>query len=78
MDIFYVMGIVGVVCILIAFIIGNYNDLDKRTKADEIFNLIGSVLLLLYAFDGGLWPFVVLNTIWAGWSIWLLIPKKQL
>ena len=78
MDIFYLAGIAGVVCILIAFIIGNYNDLDKRTKADEIFNLVGSLLLLGYAIDGMLWPFIVLNSIWAGWSVWLLIPKKRL
>jgi len=78
MDIFYLGGIIGVVFILIAFIIGNYNDLDKRTKADEIFNLLGSLLLLAYAIDGGLLPFVILNAIWAGWSVWLLIPKKRL
>lgn len=78
MDLFYIAGVIGVVCILIAFIIGNYSDLDKRTKADELFNLVGSLLLLAYAIDGMLWPFIILNSIWAAWSVWLLIPKKRL
>jgi len=78
MDIYFIGGVIGATCILIAFIIGNYGDIAKRTKADELFNLIGSLLLLAYAVSGMLWPFIVLNSIWAGWSIWLLIPKKRL
>jgi len=78
MNIFFILGVVGATCILIAFIIGNYNDLDKRTRIDELLNLLGSLLLLAYAIDGGLWPFIILNTVWAGWSMWLLIPKKRL
>lgn len=77
MDIFFILGVVGAGLVLVAFIIGNYHDIDKRTKADEVLNLSGSLLLLLYAIAGAVWPFVVLNAVWAGWSMWLLWEQRK-
>jgi hypothetical protein len=35
----------------------------------DVLNLIGSSLLLAYALDGRAWPFVVLNAVWALYSL---------
>ena len=77
MDIYYILGIIGAVCVLGAFFISNFNHLSDRTRWDEILNLVGSTLLIIYAWNGSVWPFVVLNVIWAAWSLWILLPFSQ-
>lgn len=35
----------------------------------DLINLIGSGLLLIYAVNGEMWPFVILNGVWALYSL---------
>ena len=68
MDYFYLAGIAGATCVLGAFFMHNFNNFDQGTLIDEWLNLVGAILLMAYAIAGQVWPFVVLNAVWALWS----------
>ncbi len=77
MGIYYIIGIIGVFFVFIAFIISNNKKYGKYLF-DEIFNFLGSFLLSIYAFNGRMWPFFVLNIFWIIWSIKLFFSEKKL
>jgi len=71
MDIFFISGIVGGLLVLVAFFLTNWSGYNNDTHIhDEWANLIGAGLLIVYAVDGKVWPFVILNIIWAAWSLY--------
>ena len=60
-----VAGIIGVVCILIAFILDEfYQKLNSGTVSYNLLNIMGSGLLMYYAYTLQSWPFVALNAVW--------------
>lgn len=60
-----ILGIVGMVCILVAFVLEEF---WKRFNPDTLYfnllNIFGSVLLMYYALSLRGWPFLILNTVW--------------
>ncbi len=72
-----IIGIIGAALVLVAFFLTNFRNVDEKTKADEICNLLGSLCLIYYAWVGGAWPFFVLNTVWALWSFKILLSKSK-
>ena len=75
MNIFYILGIVGAALLLLGFIIRSNKKIGVGTVFFNLLNLIGSVLLTLYAFDGKVWPFFILNGVWAIDSLVVLVRK---
>ncbi len=60
-----IIGIAGMGCILIAFILDEfYCWFNQETIQYNVLNMVGSALLLYYAFSLRGWPFVVLNAVW--------------
>lgn len=68
MDITALTGILGAGIILIAFIMNQLDKWDSETIQYDVVNFIGSVLLVLYAYQSQTWPFFILNSVWALFS----------
>lgn len=59
------LGIVGMLCILIAFILDEFvKRFNQNTVGYNLLNIMGAGLLLYYAFSIRGWPFMVLNAVW--------------
>lgn len=79
MDFVLFIGVIGLACILLAFYLEEFT---PHTRHESLLyndlNLIGSLLLLVYALTTRTWPFVVLNAIWAVFAslkLWRLIKR---
>jgi hypothetical protein len=74
-----VIGIVGMLFILVAFILDEFvKKFNQNTVQYNILNIIGSGLLAYYAFASAVWPFLVLNVIWflvAGYKLVKILTK---
>ena len=75
MNIYYFLGVVGATFILIGFLLRGNKRFGVGTVFFEVLNLFGSLFLVLYALDGKVWPFVVLNAVWLANSLWVLSKK---
>ncbi len=64
MDINLVIGCFGAGIILVAFIALQLHYLNDEDIRYDIANVIGSVCLVWYAYVGGSWPFLILNSVW--------------
>ncbi len=68
-DLLLALGILGMLCILWAFLMVQAH----RWSQDDLFydavNFLGSLFLVIYAVSGRAWPFVILNSIWALYSL---------
>lgn len=62
-----VLGTLGTICLLVAFILDEFN---TKYNEDSIFNnilgIVGAGLLIYYALTLKGWPFLVLNIVWLG------------
>lgn len=70
------VGTAGMVLLLVAFVL----NLTGRTEEDTVLynglNLIGALLLMVYAYWLASWPFLVLEAVWAaaaGHKLWAVI-----
>jgi hypothetical protein len=63
------IGTTGAVCILAAFLLVQSHRWSQDSLYYDILNFAGSVLLLMYGWIGEVWPFVVLNAVWALYSL---------
>ncbi len=74
-----VIGIGGMLFILVAFVLDEFfKTWQQNTLRYNILNLIGSLLLLFYAYAISSWPFIILNLVWfgtAGYKLVELIKK---
>jgi len=60
-----ILGMVGTVFILVAFVLDEfYKIFNQNTIRYNLFNIIGSLLLVYYSIVFRAWPFVVLNGVW--------------
>jgi len=59
-----VAGIIGVVCILVAFLLDEFSKINTKTVSYNLLNILGSGLLIYYAYTLQSWPFVALNAVW--------------
>lgn len=69
------IGTIGAGIILVLFILNQTNKLKNDNLYYDLLNFIGSLLLILYALMLNSWPFVVLNFIWAVFSLKDVIAK---
>jgi len=60
-----IAGIIGVVCILVAFLLDEfYKKVNSETVPYNLLNILGSGSLMYYAYTLESWPFVALNGVW--------------
>jgi hypothetical protein len=75
------IGIVGMAIILYAFLLNQTGHWNQTSFKYDLANLIGSLLMVYYAFTLQSYPFLILNGFWAGFSlkdvIKYIINKKQ-
>ncbi len=68
-----IIGIIGMVFILAAFILIEVSGyLTRDSKWYNIMNILGSVFLIFYAYALSSWPFLILNAVWAMTALWKL------
>lgn len=73
MDLAYLAGIAGLIIVLVAFVM----EQTGRWQEDDLLydgaNFLGSLLLVIYAILGNAVPFIVLNVVWGGYSLYDVI-----
>ena len=68
-DPFLILGIIGMICILVGFLLTQLHKWTQDQMRYDVANFLGSALLLIYALEGRAWPFVILNGVWALYSL---------
>ncbi len=75
----FFIGIFGMVFILVAFVLDEFfKAWQQNSIRYNILNLVGSLLLLYYAYAINSWPFIILNGLWfaaAGYKLVVLMRK---
>ncbi len=73
------IGIIGMLCILVAFVLDEFSERwHEDTLRYNLLNLLGSGLLVYYAYTLVSWPFIILNLAWfavAGYKVVGLLKK---
>jgi len=69
MDTTTLIGVVGAGIILILFLLNQFNKLKNNNFWYDFGNFVGSALLCVYAYLLGSIPFLILNFIWAVFSL---------
>jgi len=64
MDSVTLIGVIGATIILVAFILNQSKILSSESKTYDWANLIGSLVLIIYAAMIGSVPFMILNFVW--------------
>jgi len=60
-----IIGIIGMVFILISFVLDEFwKKFNQDTILYNIMNIIGSGMLIYYAWSLEGWPFFILNSVW--------------
>lgn len=67
-DFVNIFGAVGAAVILTAFILNQLGKWDVSNFKFDLFNLAGSLLLLIYSISTSSTPFILTNTVWAIFS----------
>lgn len=65
MDINILVGAIGAVVLLIAFVLEEIHKLSDESIVYDALNFIGAALLAVYAYLLQSIPFLILNTIWS-------------
>ncbi len=71
------IGIAGMVVILVAYLLELFEKVSPKNKGYIIANIIGSALLIIYAWFLNSIPFIILNAVWALGSIADLIKVSR-
>lgn len=69
MDIYLILGIVGALMTLTAFILNQIGKLDEKQLTYDLLNTVSSILLLTYALHGMIIPFIITNAVWLAVSL---------
>lgn len=60
-----IVGVIGVIFILAAFMLNAfYKKINAETYTYNLLNIIGSGLMIYYAYILQSWPFLILNAVW--------------
>ena len=68
-DPFLLTGVAGMCLVLSTFLLNQLKILKQESLAYDVCNAVGGVLLVVYAWSGSAWPFVILNGVWAAYSL---------
>jgi len=63
------LGIIGMLFILFSFILDEFTKINRETRINNLINVLGSSMMVYYAFKIKAWPFLILNLIWAVTSL---------
>jgi hypothetical protein len=69
--------VVGALFILVAYAAAQFGAMSQHSATYLLLNVVGSVILGVLALVGGLWGFLMLETFWAGVSLWGLIQALR-
>lgn len=72
-DINTFIGIAGMAIILALFLLNQLKKLSTESVTYDAANAVGAFLLVYYAFSLRAWPFLVLNAVWGGFSLFEVI-----
>lgn len=64
-----IIGVLGATLILIAFLLNQTNKLSNQNVIYDLINFVGSGLMVVYAILLNSLPFLILNIVWAGFSL---------
>lgn len=73
MDIVLVIGASGMSLLLIAFVLNLFKKIMQNSIVYNVFNIIGSALLVYYAYILNSIPFIILEAVWALFAFYKLI-----
>lgn len=73
MDIVLVIGASGMSLLLIAFVLNLFKKIMQDSIVYNVFNIIGSALLVYYAYILNSIPFIILEAVWALFAFYKLI-----
>ena len=76
-DIYFLMGILGMLCILAGFLLIQTHKVTADSILYDVLNFVGSALLVIYGIAGNVWPFVILNGIFAVYSLYDIVKDLQ-
>lgn len=65
MDLNTTLGVIGMALILLAFILSQMGEWEDTELRYDLTNLIGSGLMVYYAYTLDSIPFLILNAVWA-------------
>ena len=63
------IGIIGMFLLLLAFLLNQINIWKPDYLIYDLTNAIGGILMVIYAYLINSWPFLILNAVWALFSI---------
>lgn len=76
-DIFFLMGIAGMLGILAGFLLIQTHKVTADSLLYDVLNFGGSALLVIYGVAGKAWPFVILNGVFALYSLYDIVKDLQ-
>ncbi len=76
-DLSFAVGILGMFLILFGFFMTQSHRWSQDDLSYDVVNLIGSCLLIVYGVAGNAWPFVILNAVWALYSLKDVVQDTQ-
>lgn len=71
-----IIGILGAGFTLFAFYMLQSDKWSSHSRTYDAINFVAGVLLALYAFAGQVWPFFVVNVVWAVVALRDLLKKQ--
>jgi len=72
MDIINFLGVAGLLMILTAFALNLFKKIESEKVTYNILNFVGGCFLAIYSWALGSIPFLILQTVWAGFALYKL------
>ncbi len=69
MELFPLLGIIGMCFVLTAFLLINAHRLTADSLLYDVLNLVGSTFLVISAWEAHVWSFVILNGVFVLYSL---------
>lgn len=73
----HIVGNIGVICVLLAYFLVSTGRIKSISAKYQVLNLVGAVILTIYAVVLVAWASVALNAIWAVIALVALIKNRR-
>jgi len=77
MELALVSGVTGLLLLLVAFVLGLFNILNQKSELYNVLNLLGALLLAVYAYSLSSIPFLILESVWGCFALYKLITLMR-